>query len=184
MQSEFGQWFCQKHPHLPMWVRVDPCGSASCRRPTRTSFTFKTLKNPTFAHVCAHMAVIVTCYYVDLILNFKNELILKLSKNPTFANVSACRPFCTCLLSTSNLNTYLRRNLEKTPHLCMYTRPEAHRVTYMLLIMMIMFLYALILKSLKNPAFAHVSACYPPGTLNTFWLLDRILGPWTWQDGP
>ena len=59
----------------------------------------------------------------------------------------------------------------------MYTRPEAYMITYMILIIMMMILYELILKSFKNHAFANVSACYPPGTLNTLWLLDRLLGP-------
>ena len=73
----------------------------------------------------------------------------------------------------------------------MHTRVALYFVTYMIVIIMIIILYELILRSLKNPAFANANACYPPGTLNIFWLLDRVLGPrslkmaprWP-QDGP
>ena len=61
----------------------------------------------------------------------------------------------------------------------------------MIVIIMIMILYDIILKTLKNPAFAHAAAYYPPGTLNIFWFLDRVLGlrslkmaPRCPQDGP
>ena len=42
---------------------------------------------------------------------------------------------------------------------------------------MLMMLYEVILKTIKKKhAFANVYAYYPPGTVNIFGLLDRVLG--------
>ena len=59
----------------------------------------------------------------------------------------------------------------------MHTRTRVYLVTYMIVIIMLMILYEVMLKTLKNHAFANAYAYYPPGTLNIFWLLDRVLGP-------
>ena len=59
----------------------------------------------------------------------------------------------------------------------MHTRTRQYLVTYMIIIIMLMISYEVILKTLKNPAFANAYANYPPGTLHIFWLLDRVLGP-------
>ena len=69
------------------------------------------------------------------------------------------------------------KTLKKHRHLRMDTRTGQYLVTYMIMMMMLMMLYDVILKTLKNHAFANAYAYYPPGTLNIFWLLDRVLGP-------
>ena len=46
----------------------------------------------------------------------------------------------------------------------------------MITTIMLRMLHEVILKTLKNNAFAHVYAYYPPGTVNIFGLLDRVLG--------
>ena len=59
----------------------------------------------------------------------------------------------------------------------MHTRTRVYLVTYMIVIIMLMILYEVILKTLKNHAFAHVNAYYPAGTLNIFCLLDCVFWP-------
>ena len=59
----------------------------------------------------------------------------------------------------------------------MRTRTRGYLVTYDITIIMLLMLYAVMLKTLKNHAFANAYANYPPGTLHIFWLLDRVLGP-------
>ena len=81
--------------------------------------------------------------------------------------------------------------VQKHKHLCMYTRTRGYSMIYDITIIMLLMLYAVILKTLKNNAFLHVYAYRPPGTLNIVWLLDRVLDQefvkkisrWL-QDGP
>ena len=59
----------------------------------------------------------------------------------------------------------------------MHTRIGGYLVSYMVVVIMLKILDEVMLKTLKNHAFANVYAYCPPGTLNIFWLLDRVLGP-------
>ena len=105
-------------------------------------------------------------------------------KKPTFANAYAQTPFYKWVSGEVNLNMKFYKNLKNTEHLRMHTCARGHHVTYMIVLMMIMILYELILKSLKNLHLPMQTRVTLRGHSTSFWLLDRFLGPRWPQDGP